>query len=81
VGVAVTAGPDAGIIAWQIDKGPEKTLDLFTQWSKGLYLPWYCILGQGLKPRRHVLRLRVLEKKNPASGGTVCRIVHFLVNP
>jgi sialidase-1 len=80
VGISVTAGPDAGIIAWQIDKGPEQTRDLFTQWSGGLYLPWYCILGQALKPGSHVLRLRVLAQKNTASQGTACRIVHFLVN-
>jgi sialidase-1 len=80
VGIAVTAGPDAGIIGWRIDNGPEKQLDLFTQWSGGLYLPWYCTLGQGLKPGRHILKLRVLEPKNAASKRTVCRIVHFLVN-
>jgi sialidase-1 len=80
VGIAVTAGPDAGIIAWQIDKGPEQTQDLFTQWSAGLYLPWYCVLGQALKPGSHVLRLRVLDQKNTASQGTACRIVHFLIN-
>ena len=80
VGIAVTAGPDAGIIAWRIDKGPEQEGDLFTQWSKGLYLPWYCILGQGLKPGPHVLQLHVTEKRNAASRGTACRIVHFLVN-
>jgi len=80
VGIAVTAGPDAGIIAWQIDNGPLQQRDLFTQWSKGLYLPWYCILGQGLKPGKHVLRLHVLARKNADSLGTGCRIVHFLVN-
>jgi len=80
VGVNVAAGPDAGIVAWQIDGGPEQELDLFTQWSKGLYLPWYCILGQGLQPGKHMLRLHVLATKNSASEGTVCRIVHFLVN-
>lgn len=80
VGIAVTAGPDAGIVAWQIDGGPEHQLDLFTQWSMGLYLPWYCILGQGLSNGKHILRLRTLATKNPASEGTVCRIVHFLVN-
>jgi sialidase-1 len=79
-GIAVTAGPDAGIIAWRIDNGPEQQRDLFTQWSRGLYLPWYCILVQGLKPGKHVLRLQVLARRNAESRGTGCRIVHFLVN-
>lgn len=79
-GIAVTAGPDAGIIAWSVDGGREQTLDLFTPWSGGLHLPWYCVLGQGLKKGRHLLKLRVLEQKNAGSKGTACRIVHFLVD-
>ena len=80
VGIAVTAGPDAGIIGYSVDGGAERRLDLFTPWSGGLHLPWYCVLGQGLKKGRHVLRLWVSEQKNTNSKGTACRIVHFLVN-
>lgn len=80
VGLSVLAGPDAGEIAYRIDGGPEKTMDLFTRWSSSLYLPWYVMLGETLKNTKHVLHLRVLPAKNAGSKGTACRIVHFLVN-
>jgi sialidase-1 len=76
----VASGPDAGIIEYSIDGKGWKSTDLFTQWSEGLHLPWYLILGDELENGSHVLRIRLTNNKNEASKGTVCRIRYFLVN-
>lgn len=80
VGIAVVSGPDAGIISWRIDKSPEKTTDLFTQWSPGLHLPWYVLLASALAPGNHLLYIKVTKDHHNKSKGGACRIVHFLVN-
>lgn len=80
VGISVLAGPDAGIIAYSVDGSREKTVDLFTQWSKSLHLPWFVMLADGLTKKKHVLKIKLTGQSNPASVGTACRIVNFLVN-
>lgn len=80
VGVAVAAGPDAGIIEYSVDNKPWKKQDLFTQWSGGLHLPWYYTLAGGLKSRRHTMQLRITGEKNDKSTGKVCRIRYFYFN-
>jgi sialidase-1 len=80
VGISIVSGPDAGIISYSVDNAPFKKLDLFTQWSNQLHLPWYLMLGAGLAQGEHVLKLRISPEKNPKSQGNACRIVHFLVN-
>jgi lysophospholipase L1-like esterase len=80
VGLAVASGPDAGIIDYSIDNEGWKSLDLFTQWSSSLHLPWFVTLGDDLKKGSHTLRLRLNSKSNQASKGTVCRIRYFYVN-
>ncbi|MDB5152831.1 MAG: hydrolase family protein [Mucilaginibacter sp.] len=80
VGIAIVSGSDAGIISYAIDKGEFKNIDLYTQWSGMLHLPWYVLLGSDLKSGNHVLKIRISEQKNNASKGNACRIVNFLVN-
>ena len=80
VGIAVVSGPDAGTIEYNIDGEPVKKIDLYTQWSSGLHLPWYLLLGSGLTEAPHKLRLRISGDSNPKSKGSACRIVHFLLN-
>lgn len=80
VGIAIVSGSDAGIISYAIDNGKFKNLDLYTQWSGMLHLPWYLLLGSDLKPGNHILKIRISEQKNKASKGTTCRIVNFLIN-
>ena len=80
VGIAIVAGPDAGMIKYAVDGKPAKIVDLYTQWSGGLHLPWYLVLADGLKPGKHVLTVEIISRKNKASRGNACRIVHFLVN-
>ena len=79
-GVTVAAGPDAGIIEYSIDNQEWKSVDLFTQWSAGLHLPWFYTLADGLKNGSHSIRIRLSSSKNEASTGTVCRIRYFYVN-
>jgi sialidase-1 len=80
VGIAVAAGPDAGIIEYRIDSNGWKSMDLYTQWSGWLHLPWFLVLGDDLKKGSHELRIRPGKSHNEASTGTVCRIRYFLVN-
>ncbi|MBB2145143.1 hypothetical protein GM921_06595 [Pedobacter sp. LMG 31464] len=80
VGIAALAGPDAGIISYTIDGKNPKTIDLFTQWSKGLHLPWYLVLGDELSTGEHILTIKISANHNDKSLGNACRIVHFLVN-
>lgn len=80
VGIAVAAGPDAGIIEYSVDNSPWQKQDLFTQWSKNLHLPWYYTLATGLKTRKHTLQIRLTDEKNPESVGSVCRIRYFYFN-
>ncbi|MDN3688539.1 sialate O-acetylesterase [Cyclobacterium jeungdonense] len=80
VGIAVAAGPDAGIIEYKIDNNDWQTQDLFTRWSFNLHLPWYYTLAAGLVEGEHVLHIRIAGEKNPQSSGNVCRIRYFFVN-
>lgn len=80
VGIAVAAGPDAGIIEYSIDNSDWKKQDLFTKWSKGLYLPWYFTLEHGLKNKKHTLQIRLIEEKNKESLGNKCMLRYFYYN-
>jgi sialidase-1 len=80
VGIAVNSGPDAGMISWSVDDGPEQTMDLSTPWSSARHLPWYLVLGQDMEKKRHVLQLKIVQREEKKDKGNSCRIVHFLVN-
>lgn len=80
VGIAVAAGPDAGIIEYSVDDQPWEELDLFTTWSKNLYLPWFYTLESELRSGRHTLQIRLTDKKNPESKGNKCMIKYFYFN-
>ena len=80
IGLFVTSGPDAGILEYSIDGSDFKSADQFTQWSKGLHLPWLMMLDDELPDVKHTLILRMATDKNPESSGNVCRIHQFVVN-
>ncbi|MFN5422170.1 MAG: SGNH/GDSL hydrolase family protein, partial [bacterium] len=80
IGICIAAGPDAGMIEYSIDGKPFKTLDLYTQWSGGLHLPWYYILDDQLINKDHKLVFKISSKRNTLSKGNACRIFHFLIN-
>ncbi len=81
IGLWVAAGPDAGVIEYRIDGGPPHQMDLLTDWSAMLHLPWAYILAANLSPAPHTLDLRVVAPAaDRTHGGTAIRIAHFLVN-
>lgn len=80
IGIAVAAGPDAGMIEYSIDGSAFKKLDLFTKWSSQLHLPWYYVLKSELDKSKHTIAIRISHEKNPDSKGNACRIKHFFTN-
>ena len=80
VGIAVAAGPDAGIVEYRIDCGEWKKQDLFTKHSLHYHLPWYFTLADGLSSGQHTLELKLSDEKNPDSIGNSCVIRYFYVN-
>jgi sialidase-1 len=80
VGIAVAAGQDAGIIEYSIDESEWKKQDLFTKWSKDLYLPWFYTLDSGLKNGKHTLQIRLTNEKNSESSGNKCVLRYFYFN-
>ena len=80
IGLPMVAGPDVGIIEWQVDGGELRSLDQFTQWSKGLHIPWIYMLETDLSPGSHLLTLRTTSRKNKDSKGFACRFRYFAVN-
>jgi sialidase-1 len=80
VGLAIISGPDAGKISYSIDGEKLQTLDLYTQWSRQLHLPWYVMLGDELSAGKHKLKVNLAEEKNEKSTGNALRVVYFLVN-
>ena len=80
VGIAVAAGPDAGIIEYRIDKGNWQKLDLLTSWSRSLHLPWFFTLGTGLEHKKHTLQIKIAKKEDAKRAGNTCRIRYFYVN-
>jgi sialidase-1 len=80
VGIAIVSGSDAGTISYGIDGKKLQTLDLFTQWSNQLHLPWYLMLADELSGGKHTLKVKIASDKNVKSAGTACRVVYFLVN-
>ncbi|MFM7845205.1 MAG: GDSL-type esterase/lipase family protein [Planctomycetota bacterium] len=80
IGLWYTAGPDTGVVEYRVDDGPWKQRDTFTNWSRGLHLPWALLLESELTAGPHRLELRLAETKNSAATGTALRIHSFLVN-
>ncbi|WP_207534085.1 SGNH/GDSL hydrolase family protein [Desertivirga arenae] len=80
VGMAIVSGADAGVVSYSIDKGPTKEIDLYTEHSSWLHLPWYILFQGDLKKGSHTLTLSISERKNSKSKGNACRIVNFLIN-
>ncbi len=81
VGIAVAAGPDAGIIKYRIDNGEWKKQNLFTGWSTNEHLPFYYTLAVGLSLHKmHQLDIEISVEKDSKSKGNACRIRYVYVN-
>lgn len=80
IGVFVASGPDTGILEYRIDGGDWTSVDLSTQWSPSLHLPWAKMLASELAPGTHRLELRSLLTGGTQNEGRAIRVVHFLRN-
>ena len=80
IGICIATGPDAGMIEYSIDGKSFKKQDLYTKWSGIIHLPWYILLDDELKDKKHNIFIRTSADKNDKSKGNACRILHFLVN-
>ncbi len=80
IGLFCVAGPAAGIIEYSIDGAPFKKVDIYTEWSSWLYIPWLYTLETELENKAHKLVLRISKDKNPQSLGNECQIRNFVVN-
>jgi hypothetical protein len=80
IGIYCLAGPNAGILEYSVDNATFKSLDLFTQWSSFLYIPWVYMLESQLTDKKHKITLRMSTDKNTSSKGNACQIYYFAVN-
>ena len=80
IGIYCVCGPNAGIVEYSIDGGEFKQCDLFTSWSKKLYIPWVHMFATTLKEGKHTIVLRMSAEKNKESIGNACQIYYFAVN-
>ncbi|QEC52777.1 lysophospholipase L1-like esterase [Anseongella ginsenosidimutans] len=80
IGIGLVSGPDAGILKYRIDGKKYEPVDLYTQWSRQLHLPWYLLLADELGPGKHLLEVRISSRHHPASEGRAARLVCFLEN-
>jgi sialidase-1 len=80
VGLMIGAGPDTGIVEVSIDGAASRRINTFTQWSRGLYLPWAIMLGDGLKQGHHTVNVKMAADHNPQSTGTALYIFQLLLN-
>jgi hypothetical protein len=76
----VGAGPDSGIVEVSIDGGVPRRIDTFTPWSRGLYLPWAIMLGDGLERGHHTVNVKMAADHNPGSTGTALYVFQLLLN-
>ncbi len=80
IGICVLSGPDAGRLQYKIDGKKARTIDLRTEWSNYLHLPWYLMLDGDLGNGKHRLEITLLPPAPEHASGNAARIVRFLVN-
>ncbi|MDO4585948.1 MAG: GDSL-type esterase/lipase family protein [Planctomycetia bacterium] len=78
VGAYLLAGPDAGILEFQIDDQPSQRIDLFHHFSSGLHYPRSILLADELENGPHSITITVSAEKNRDSNGNAARILEFL---
>lgn len=80
IGIYCLVGPNAGILEYSVDNAKFKSLDLFTNWSSNLYIPWLYVLEGQLVEKKHKITIRMSVERNPKSKGNACQIYYFAVN-
>jgi len=76
VGVEVFSGPQSGIIEYSVDNYPWQKQDLYSSTGQ----VGYFTLESDLKPRKHMLQIRLIEEKNPSGKGNQCALKSFFFN-
>ncbi len=80
IGAFVLAGPDAGMLEAIIDGAAPVKVNLLHGFSAGLHYPRTVMFADTLAEGKHILKLRLLEERDPKSSGTAARVLHFVVN-
>lgn len=80
IGIFIGSGPDAGQVEVSCDGVAFRTVETFTRWSSGLYLPWALMLEDEVQPGPHVLRVRISREHHEKSKGTALYIFRVLEN-
>lgn len=78
--VFFAAGPNSGIFHYSVDGGAAQTVDLYTEWSHEVHLPWVVVLAKELDAGEHRVTVTIADEKNEKSGGHDCIIRYFLLN-
>lgn len=79
IGLCIVSGPDAGKLRYSVDGTTPQEINLQTEWSNSLHLPWYLILADNLNNQQHTLQVELVPQPGAPEKNS-CRIVHFLVN-
>ena len=77
IGAYILAGPDAGILEYQIDDQPPGKAVLYHHFSSGLHYPRSVMFSDELTPGKHRIALTVSEELPEKSRGTAARIMQF----
>ncbi|MEP7257627.1 MAG: GDSL-type esterase/lipase family protein [Flavitalea sp.] len=80
VGLSLLTDAEAGTIVYSIDNGQANEINLVTEWSNSLHLPWFVLLGSGLGPEKHLLKMSFAGKAGGAPNSQACRILNLMVN-
>ena len=80
VGFYLLAGPDSGIIEYQIDDGSRQRVDTYHPFSTGLHYPRAVVLADELEYGSHHVMARIADQKNERSSGTAVRILQICIN-
>ena len=80
IGTFVLAGPDAGVLEFEIDGKVKGTVTLGHRYSRGLHYPRSVVFAHDLKPGKHTLSLTLSEKGNAEGKTSAARILQFCVN-
>jgi len=80
IGAFVLAGPDAGILDFEVDGETKGSVNLRHHYSRGLHYPRTVMFAHDLDPGKHSLRLTLSAKANSTGKSAAARILEFCVN-
>jgi lysophospholipase L1-like esterase len=80
IGAFVLAGPDAGVLKFDIDGKVNGTVTLGHRYSRGLHYPRSVMFAHDLKPGKHTISLTLSEKGKAEGKTSAARILQFCVN-